>query len=542
MSPAATKPPASELMAAARRARDETIPAPYRLPKNFELPKNATLILESSGLLSPDEKDIINLDATGLAAAIKDGTYTSVQATTAYLKAASLAQQGTNCLVEMFADEALERAAVLDAAQAAGQPLGILHGVPVSIKDHIDVEGHDSPSGFLGLVGKMMAASDAHMVSILRDAGAVFYCKTTNPQSLMHLETEGYLGITASPYNTDLTAGGSSGGEGALIGMKGSPFGIGTDIGGSVRSPAAACGIYSFKPSVGRLPYGGCNVPIGPAGCEAILGSHGPMGRSARDMETYMRLVSASEPWRVDPTLHVKPWRVVKAKPGRKLRVGVLRDDGVVLPVAPIRRALDTAVDKLKATGDFEIVEYTPFKSAENWDIISKLYWLDNGKLVYEQIAVTDEPVVPLTDWIIQQAGGVDRTKDETYALVAKRDAFRSELAQYWHEQDVDVVLTPVGPSPAPQHGTAKYWNYTSYWNLANYPAAVFPTGMFVDPAIDQEDAGYTPRNDKDKYVRDTYDAQVSVGAPLCLQVVGYLGYEEETLDALKKIDAVVNA
>lgn len=176
MSPAATKPPASELIAAARRARDETIPAPYRLPKNFAVPKNATLILESSGLLTPEELSLVGLDATDLAAAIKAGTYTSVQATTAYLKSASLAQQGTNCLVELFPDEALERAAILDAQQAAGAPLGPLHGVPVSIKDHIDVEGHDSPSGFLSLVGKMMAASDAHMVSILRAAGAVFYC------------------------------------------------------------------------------------------------------------------------------------------------------------------------------------------------------------------------------------------------------------------------------------------------------------------------------------------------------------------------------
>lgn len=281
-------------------------------------------------------------------------------------------------------------------------------------------------------------------------------------------------------------------------------------------------------------------MPIGPAGFEAILGSHGPMGRSARDMEMYMRLVASTEPWRRDPTLHVKPWREVPQ--GRKIRVGVLRDDGVVLPVAPIRRALEAAVDKLKATGDFEIVEYTPLKSAENWDIISKLYWLDNGKMVYEHINATGEPIVPLTDWIIQQAGGVERTKDEAYAIVAKRDAFRSELAKYWHEQNVDVVLTPVGPSPAPQHGTAKYWGYTSYWNLANYPAAVFPTGMFVDPALDKEDPGYTSRNEKEKYVRDTYDADVSVGAPICLQVVGYLGYEEETLDALKKIDAVVNA
>lgn len=118
-------------------------------------------------------------------------------------------------------------------------------------QDHINVQGHDSPSGFLSLVNKMYAKEDAHMVSVLRQAGAVFYVskssplyhmlisETTNPQSLMHLETSCYLGATVNPFNTALTAGGSSGGEGALIGMKGSCLGVGTDIGGSIRSVSA---------------------------------------------------------------------------------------------------------------------------------------------------------------------------------------------------------------------------------------------------------------------------------------------------------------
>ena len=112
------------------------------------------------------------------------------------------------------------------------------------------MKGHDSPCGFLDLVGKMVATEDADLVRLLRSAGAVFYVskcesasslrlETTNPQSLMHLETSCYLGPTVNPYNRRLTSGGSSGGEGALIGIKASPFGIGTDIGGSVRSASA---------------------------------------------------------------------------------------------------------------------------------------------------------------------------------------------------------------------------------------------------------------------------------------------------------------
>lgn len=85
----------------------------------------------------------------------------------------------------------------------------------------------------------------------------VFYVKTTNPQAIMHLETDSFLGPTLNPYNRLLTAGGSSGGEGALIGIGASPIGVGTDIGGSIRNPAAVNGIYGFKATSLRLPKAG---------------------------------------------------------------------------------------------------------------------------------------------------------------------------------------------------------------------------------------------------------------------------------------------
>ncbi|TXT04819.1 hypothetical protein VHUM_04087 [Vanrija humicola] len=537
MSPVQVPRPASEAIASAIAARDATIPAEYKLPKSFAIPKNPSVILQTSGLLSPAELAIVNLDATALAEQIAGGKVSSVQATTAYVKAAALAQQATNCIVELFPGEALERAAFLDAELAAGRNHGAFHGVPVSIKDHIDVKGHDSPSGFLSFVGKMVAEEDAALVKILRDAGAVFYCKTTNPQSLMHLETDSYLGETSCPFNTALTSGGSSGGEGAILGFKASPLGVGADIGGSVRSPAANCGIYSFKPSVGRLPNMGMVYPIGPKGYEGILGTHAPMGRSVRDMELYMRVFAAAQPWLREPGIEVKPWREVERK--TKLRIGVLYDDGVVRPVAPIRRALDTAVAKLKAAGH-EVVEFAPFKSAENWDIISKLYWPENGAMVRQHLANSGEPMRPLTEWIISQAGNKERSWAELTKLVAQRDYFKYDLGVHWHNAGVDVVLSAVGPTPAPEHGTARYWNYTSYWNLANYPAGVFPTGLSVDPALDAEDGSYTPRNDSEAFVYNNYDAKVSVEAPICLQVIGFAGLEEETLSAMGTISDVV--
>ncbi|KLT42912.1 amidase [Cutaneotrichosporon oleaginosum] len=516
---------------AAVAARDATIPSKYLI--HGQIPTNAVSLLKTSGLLSTAELAILDLSATALAATIARKDVSCVQVTTAYVKAASLAQQGTNCLVELFANEALAQATALDQELAVKGPRGPLHGVPVSIKDHVDVRGHDSPSGFLSRVGKCVATEDAHMVSVMRDAGAVFYCKTTNPQALMQLECTSYLGTTTNPHNTRLTPGGSSGGEGALIGFKGSPLGIGTDVGGSIRCPAAHCGIYGFKPTAGRVPYGGCNAPMLPPGWEGILCTHGPMARSAEDLEMYMKLIADSEPWRRDPSLVVKPWTPVRSA---KLRVGVLWDDGVVAPVVPMRRGLEMTVDKLRAAGH-EVVTYKPYKSEEAWEVLRKLYWPDAGQAVRQCLDEAGEPMHPLSAWIIDQGGEKAPTASDLLSAVAARDAFRLALAKHWQESGVDVVLSPAYATPAPPHFTSTYWNYTAYWNLANYPAAVFPTGLVVESGDVHEGS---PRNDKEKEIWDTYDPATAEGAPISLQLVGYVGQDEATLAALRVVIAAM--
>lgn len=271
-------------------------------------------------------------------------------------------------MLELFQDEALQVAKELDEYQAKnGKTVGPLHGVPISIKDHIRQKGHAAPCGFLYAVDQI-AKEDSHLFAILREAGAVPYCRTINCQAVMHLECRSAWGATLNPHNVDLVPGGSTGGEGALLAMHGSPLGVGSDIGGSVRSPAAACGIFSFKPSIGRVPNTGAETLSAAPGYEGIISTLGPMGHSVEDLELIMRIIADAKPWNHDPSLHVKPWRQVEKKD--KIRVGVLRDDGVVRPVGSIQRALDYAVDKLKQNPNFEIVEYKPYKSERSWELI----------------------------------------------------------------------------------------------------------------------------------------------------------------------------
>ncbi|GMK54915.1 hypothetical protein CspeluHIS016_0115010 [Cutaneotrichosporon spelunceum] len=506
--------------------REAAIPAEWRVSSS-----NPTQALHE--LLDDRELAIVDLSAIQLRDEIAAGRITAVAATTAYCKAAAAAQQTTNCLIELF-DEALASARRLDIEfTRTSRPVGPLHGVPISVADDVDVHGHNASAGFLSLVDKAVR-EDAHAIAILREAGAVFFCRTTKAQVLA-LETVGYFGTTSNPWNRELTSGS---GEGALLGMKASPLGVATDVGGGVRSPAAATGVYGFKPTSGRLPAVGVSV-IHPEGWHGMPRTQGVLARSAADLELYVRLMCEAEPWHRDPALVVRPWN--PSRHPARLRVGVMRDDGVVAPVEAIQRALEIATNRLRKTCD--IVEFQPFQSRQAWDIARRLYWPDGGARVMDALADSGEEVRPLTKWIIDQSGHAGRIlgTEELFTLCAQRDDFRTELAAHWADAGIDVLLMPVGPTPAPIHGTAKYWNYTSYWNLADHPAGVFPTGLFCN-ADDTRDPHAFPRNAVEKEIWESYDPAVQAGAPLCLQLIGQRGYDEDTLWALEQVAAAVNA
>ena len=170
-------------------------------------------------------------------------------------------------MLEIFFDAAIEDARRLDKYYAQhNAPVGPLHGLPVSLKDQFHVKGVETSMGYVGWIGTFQGEKgtgrekvyESEMVKELRGMGAVLYCKTSVPHTLMAGETVNNItGYTWNPKNRHLSCGGSSGGEGALISLKGSPVGFGTDIGGSIRIPAAFNGLYGLRPSSGRLPYEG---------------------------------------------------------------------------------------------------------------------------------------------------------------------------------------------------------------------------------------------------------------------------------------------
>lgn len=214
---------------------------------------------------------------------------------------------------------------------------------------------------------------DSLLVTILRDLGAVFYVKTNVPVAMMMAETNNNVwGECRNPLHKYLSPGGSSGGEGALIALKASPLGIGTDIGGSIRIPAAWCNLYGLKPSFGRYPHYGAKPGI--AGQEYILSVNGPMSRSLRTLKLYSEAVLSeqSRPWDYDHKCIPIPWREnVIQPPGRKLRLGLIGiDDGLVTVHPPVERALNMTKVALERQGH-EVIPW----STEDHEAIVKVGW-----------------------------------------------------------------------------------------------------------------------------------------------------------------------
>ena len=495
--------------------------------------------------LFPTEETVITQTATeDLVKALATGKYTSTAVTTAFLRRASLAQALANCITELLPERAIARAKFLDEYFAKhGKPIGPLHGLPISVKEHIGMKDLGLNAGFVSWWDRK-GEDDALVLKILWNAGCVFHARTTQPQTLMHLETSNNLyGVTVNPFNSQLTSGGSSGGEGALIALRGSCLGLGTDIGGSIRSPSANCGLYGLRPSSYRIPFGGLSYTMG--GQEQIVPVLGPLSTSLEGVKLFMKTVIDSKPWLEEPSLVPIPWRdqgnYLSHSSGKKLKIGVLWHDGIVKPHPPVLRALQEVVDKLKDVQSVEIVDWKPYKHDEAWNIISSLYFGDGGQEEFAAIEASGEPWRPLSKFILKENQSVKKlTVEEIWRLTMKRESYRTEYAKVWNdtaigssktgepEGMVDVILCPVGPGAAPPLDCSRYWNYTTQWNLLDYPALIFPVTK-VDLTKDVVDQDYVSMNEKDEYNHQLWKSgpEKYKGAPVSLQLVGRR-YEDE--------------
>ncbi|KAL6242008.1 hypothetical protein RBB50_010919 [Rhinocladiella similis] len=524
-------------------ALSKNIPEEWYLPQELvdNPPRDVSNVPRTCGLLSPEELEITeNYDATGLAEAIAARKYTSVTVLKAFVKRAAIAHQLVCCLTQLFPKAAVEQAAKLDEHLAkTGQTVGPLHGVPISIKDHMPIAGQKSSYGELATTYD--DDKDCLFVSILRKAGAVLYCKTNQPQALMHMESSSHFGRTLNPYNIYLTCGGSSGGEGALLGMRASVLGIGSDIGGSIRAPAAFNGVYGWKPSSNILPFQGMIKGAFPAELN-VLPVAGPMGRSLRDMNLVTKVVLEAEPHLEDPKLFPTLWKGLQAPFSKQLKVGIIENDGFIEPQPPVKRAIAWARKLLsdpKYNDVVEVKDFHQYKAAEAFDKARRMYLPDGGASVLAILEASGEPLLPLTRWFVPEGSKMNNAT-EIASLRQERDEFRTEYATHWNNQDVDVVIGPCFVGPAAEHDTARFWTYTSFWNLVDHPGLTFPTPIKVEAGEIYAD-DYKPLSDECGIVKQEWEAGHFEGAPITLQVNARKYHDNQLFSAMAILKDILN-
>src|SRR5262249_52984571 len=265
--------------------------------------------------------------ALDAAAAIRAKKISSVELTQYTFRRIDAFQPSLNAYVYQLRDEALTAAARADEAIARQAATGVLHGVPISVKESFGVAGQPCTWGIPQLKG---ARAPAHAVAVRRllGAGAVLLGATNVPFELMDAQSfNDIYGTSNNPWDLARTPGGSSGGTAASLAAGMAFFSIGSDIGGSIRGPAAFCGVYGHKPTqdlvslVGHAPGGAQEPP----GFSTLLAVAGPMSRSAADLEAGLRLLARPGA----PASQAHPWEL-PASPRqslREFRIGYVLED-----------------------------------------------------------------------------------------------------------------------------------------------------------------------------------------------------------------------
>ncbi|QIW99581.1 hypothetical protein AMS68_005099 [Peltaster fructicola] len=544
-----------------RSARILALPAAYRSP------------------ISNTERVILNAPIGELVRNVQDKSVKATDVLRAYGKTAILAHEKTNCVTEVMIAEAEQW---INTGEINLK--GPLAGIPVSLKDSIAVGGFDVSVGYSRNTGKPYP-EDGSLVRLLKVAGAVPFVKTALPITLLSFEsTNDVWGQCKNPHNTKYSPGGSTGGEGALLAFGGSRIGIGSDVAGSVRAPAAYSGCYSLRCSTGRWPKMGINTSM--PGQEGIASVFSPMARTLLDLQYFTRSFIEQRPWKYDHSVHPLEWRqdVFEQNTSKKaLRIGVLRTDKVVDPSPACARALEMTIDALRAQGHtvFNISPPSPYEALV---IASNLLNADGTKTFrsYFRTGETDDAgarafgrymrlprVIKWFYWAWTKYVRGDKvwvgllehwhakTAHENWQWVAKREAYKSRWHDWWngHESKdgvrdgsgLDAILTPVNALPAVPHGAmssaAASCGYTFLFNLLDYSCGVLPV-THVDAEMDQlpEYVDVSSMNGVAKGAYKHYDPDQMASLPVAVQIVGRRLEEEKVLAVMEVVESALEA
>uniref|UniRef100_A0A669BYE6 Fatty-acid amide hydrolase 1 n=1 Tax=Oreochromis niloticus TaxID=8128 RepID=A0A669BYE6_ORENI len=329
-----------------RKAEEKIMRAKSRREESLQRAEQAVLRYKESHPTT-DSFFILALSLSELTKQLKEGSLTPEDVFYSYMEKTLALNKKLNCCTEVLLES-------LDQLKTVGSNKdGLLYGVPVSIKENVAFKDHDCSCGVIINLDQPVE-KDSVLVQVLKKQGAIPFVKTNLPQALLSYDCSNPIyGQTVNPHNPQKTSGGSSGGEGALIGGGGSLLGIGTDIGGSIRIPASFCGICGFKPTAGRLRW-----------VSFMSSSAGPMARDVDSLALCMQALLCDHMFSLDPTVPPLPFNMEIYRSSRPLRIGYLENDGYTQPSPSMARGVREVKALLEQAGH-TFVPYCPLKMNE---------------------------------------------------------------------------------------------------------------------------------------------------------------------------------
>jgi fatty acid amide hydrolase len=516
------------------------------------------------------EKRVMSYSAQDLWSSMHDkyskNPLTCTEIMSVYCFRAVHAQKKTNCLAEVCFWDALIKAKQVDEKIMArrngfdnSEPR-ILEGIPISVKEELEQKGYDATCGLAVRCYKPMKKTGL-LLSLLCDEGAIPYVRTNVPQMLLLPESVNSIwGRTTNPWSHNRTSGGSSGGEAALLAAGGSILGIGTDIGGSLRNPAAFCGIYSFKPTPQRLTLEGMSEPCYDSenGTMQIRAVAGPMALCTEDLEMIMKAWTNNKKMSIeDPTVPYLPWKQVDKK---QLRIGYYVDDGYFTASKGCQNAVRNAVESLKQKTNHVLVEWNPpvvkecvgiyysIMSADN--CVNLLKGLEGEELLSIYTSLVRMTKVPrflqrILSWLLQKFGQeragqmLEWCRGRTVDELMKVHIEQTKVVKIWidkmKEDNIDCIICPGTALPAFTHNSSAdltmSLSYNFIFNVLHFPVGTVPITT-VNKEEDEE--GYVDN------INDMFTAKAkevcknSIDCPVAVQVIG-LPYNDEIVISLMK-------
>jgi amidase len=442
-------------------------------------------------MTSPDgtsfPSELWRWSATALRDAIRAGEVSATEVVTAHLERAAAVNEAINALVEVSAEEALGVARELD-SRSPQRRAGLLHGVPMAVKDNTDQAGHRNTNGIVSAADNV-ASEDASVVAAMRAHGAVLVGRSNLPAFGLRWFSENELfGRTHNPWTKDRSPGGSSGGAAAAVAAGIVPVAHANDIGGSIRYPAAVCGVTGIRPTAGRVPKWSAPsmVNLVPSLAETVMAVEGPIARHVGDLRVALRAMSLYDPR--DPASLPLPYRDEPPLPVGT-RVAVVREIPGVQTCAVNLASVDTAADWLRDAG-YDVVDLDVPEIAD----AHRLWQL----LLFEELRaglpdLSQRGGEQLRDSlannfaIAEPVWGPSPALDDFIRGWTRRNELLSRLET--RLVDLPLLLTPASAALAPFHGADHgpldeaaalmdaQWPMT-FVPCLGLPAATVPTGV----------------------------------------------------------------